>query len=176
MESTTNQNTHSRFSSSLFLLLVGLTTLLTGCGVLKAVGLLSDTPDPELPPSQIPYEFAITLKAGKDLNANSQAQPSPIRLRLFLAEASDNLDTETFETLFEYGGAKTPVDPVAVVVLTPNTTKTVKLVGKMSQDQLFIAAAFHDVHSAQWLATKSINTRNPGTITAIVHADTVVIQ
>jgi len=170
---------HKTSTLKLLGFLLGTAAFLNGCGVLQSVGLLPKppkTPEVEIPLSQIPYQLALTVKGQADLNLNSKARPSPIRLRLFLTEPDEDLGSQPFETLFEFGGASAPVKPAAIVVLTPDTTKEITLNGKMNQDQLVIAAAFHDLYSSNWIVTKTINTQNPGTITVNVQANSVEIQ
>ncbi|MBX2825480.1 MAG: type VI secretion system lipoprotein TssJ [Gammaproteobacteria bacterium] len=153
------------------------TTLLTGCGVLQSIGLLPKPPEAAPTPlAQVPYQFELELTGADDLNVNSNARPSPIRLRLFLTESTIDLVGQPFETLFEFNGAKAPAKPAAVVVLTPGNTRRVTINGMRNQDQLVIAAAFQDLYSSSWIASRTINTANPGTITARVDATSVEIQ
>ena len=150
--------------------------LLPGCSILKAVGLMSDEPEPEADLSQVPYEFVLTLSGNEDINPDARLQPSPVRIRLFLADPKDDLGSSSFETLFEFGGEQSPQKPNAVVVLPPGGSKTVTLSGAKSHSQLVIAAAFRDIHSANWLATREIDVSKPGNITATITAASVEID
>ncbi|MFK7996675.1 MAG: type VI secretion system lipoprotein TssJ [Granulosicoccus sp.] len=162
---------------TLFILISVLT--LPGCGILQAVGILDAPPEaqaPPTPPSQVPYTVTLTINTSPNLNPRADNEPSPVRVRLFLTESDKDLMSQPFETIFEFDGSVPASKPSAVIVLSPDETRSVQLNGMMSQDQLVVAAAFHDVYSTIWIANKTIDTNNPGRNTVAISSTSVEIQ
>jgi len=81
--------------------------------------------------------------------------------------------SESFESVFEFDNSPAAATPLAIIVLTPGQSRTVSLNGMMSQNQLIVAAAFHDVYSATWIAKKTIDPQNPGQTTVEIGPESV---
>ena len=153
-------------------LLLAVVLLLNGCGFLK-----KDLPaPPPLLPAQIPLNVALTLLSTADSNPDTRGNPSPIRVRVFLTDAATEFTEDAFESVFEFNGAAPPAKPAMTLMLQPGATRVLTISGNRSQSQVVIAAAFRDLYSAKWLARKTIDTRNPGTITATINSASVEIQ
>lgn len=170
-----HQTNIGQYSSRMLVLLFSLLPL-SGCGILQTVGIVDSAPKVQIPLSQIPYTVGLTINASENLNPGADSRPSPVRIRLFLTEPDKDLLSQPFETIFEFDGSRPASDPAAVIVLSPGDNRTVQLSGMMSQTQLIIAAAFHDVYSTTWIANKTIDTNNPGNNTVEISAESVEIR
>jgi len=153
-----------------------LCVLLSGCTLLKATGIVEDKPEPPPLLSQTPYNLPITLNASADLNSAVTSRPSPVRIRVFIAEPEKNLLSQPFETIFEFDETRPAVAPAAIVVIAPSESKSLLIEGMKSQNQLVVAVAFQDVYSTKWIANKTIDTQNPSTNTVIIGSASVEIQ
>lgn len=161
--------------------LLAAAVLLTGCSLLKIVGIGGDSPPPlppppEIPLAQQPYTLKLSIDGSVNMNINSRNQPSPVRVRVFLTEPDKDLMSQPFETIFEFDGSSPVVKPREVVVVAPGQSRTLELSAMKSQNQLIVAAAFHDVHSTTWIANKTIDTDNPDGNSVAIGRISVEIQ
>ena len=131
-------------------LLCCLIPALSGCSLLSSVGLL---PGDEPPPAvAATYALTLTLEADAQLNPNLNGSPAPLRVRVFVVESSSELDTRSFEEMFDYGDFEIDPRPVASVTLRPGQVQSLAFTPQRSQTRLLVAAAWRDPYQSVWLA------------------------
>ncbi|NND91252.1 MAG: type VI secretion system lipoprotein TssJ [Granulosicoccus sp.] len=173
--------TDNQASSRMVVLLVMLTgaALLSGCGLLQKVGILSKPEPPEIPApplAQQPYDVNLRLSASADLNPDTQSRPSPIQVRLFLTDRQAEIDSKSFEEMFDYSGNFVDPRPLAMVTLRPGETREITLPANKSQTLLVIAAAYRDPYQSVWKATAVITPRDVVEASASIGAAAVTIS
>lgn len=133
-----------------------MTLILSGCGLLQSVGLLSE-PEDTTPLSAKPYTLMLTLTASDDANPDTRSRPSPIQVRVFLAEPLSDLLDRPFEELFDFTDSTLEPRPHLIITLSPGQTQTMELNGNMAQNRLIVAAAFREPYQSTWRASTVIN-------------------
>lgn len=161
-------------STSRGLWLVLLSALLSGCGILQSLGILSEPEDPT-PLSAKTYTAQLTLAASNDTNPDTRSRPSPIQVRVFLTQPQSDLLDRQFEELFDYAGVSIEPRPSAIVTLTPGQTHTVELSGNMTQTLLIVAAAYRDPYQTIWRASMQLDPDESVERFATITASEVVI-
>lgn len=166
----------------LVLLCSVLLSLLTGCGVLQKVGILKKAPEEPtrasapLPLSEQPYSVELTLVASDQLNPDPQSRPSPVQVRVFLAEAQSEIGSSSFEELFDYAGNVMEPRPLAILLLRPGQTHNLSLPANKAQTLLVVAAAFHDPYQSLWKAAALISPQDIVRVEAGIDAASVTIN
>lgn len=155
---------------ALFLLLV--TSLLSGCGLLQKAGVL---PDPA-PLSDQAYEIHLELTATADSNPDAQSRPSPVQVRVFIAEPQSELATKSFEEIFEFSDNVMDPRPLATITLRPGQTKNLVLPANKAQTHLVIAAAYRDPYQSLWLAQAVVTPEDTVSASASIGAAAVTIN
>lgn len=162
----------------LFALVLMLSTLTSGCSILQKIGIL---PGPAAVQSnavlpQQTYELRLILSASKDLNPDAQSRPSPVQVRLFLADAQSEIATKSFEEMFDFDGNVMEPRPLATITLRPDQTKTVVLPASRSQTLLLIAAAYRDPYQSIWSAIAEITPKDIVNASATIGSAVVTIN
>jgi type VI secretion system VasD/TssJ family lipoprotein len=159
--------------------LILLSTLLSGCGLLQKVGILSapeDVPSAPVPLSEQPYTLNLSLSASSDLNPDTQSRPSPVQVRVFIAERESEIDSKSFEEMFDYAGNLIDPRPASTLTLRPGQTRTISLPANKSQTLIVVAAAYRDPYQTLWKAVSIIEPADTVTASATISADAVTIS
>ncbi|MFT6301583.1 MAG: type VI secretion system protein VasD [Pseudomonadales bacterium] len=149
-------------------------SLLSGCSLLQKVGLsVPDAPIATAAPAPIqlseqPYELSLTLTASDDLNPDTQARPSPVRVRIFLMEPQMDMDNKAFTEIFDFDGQQMEPRPMLTITLQPGETKDVVLPANKAQSMLVIAVAYRDPYQALWKAVATVAPSNTASAIATV--------
>jgi len=149
---------------------------LSGCGFLKKEKPTFNFPTPEIPLSQQPYEFEVTITGSENLNPDPQGRPSPVRMRIFLTEPQTGIVQLPFEQVFEFSSVPPPVEPAATLVIQPGATESIVITGMKTHSNLTVAGAFRDPFSVQWVSAKQLDTDKAVNVAATVSPLGVVIK
>lgn len=136
--------------TALALSFVLIASLLSGCSLLQKFGILSEPAS--VPLSSQVYEIHLKLTASADSNPDVKSRPSPIQVRVFIADPQSAIATKSFEEIFDYAGTTMEPRPLATITLRPGQTKDLVLPANKTQTQLVIAAAYRDPYQALWIA------------------------
>jgi len=141
-------------------------TMLSGCGVLRSIGVLPSTPtleipEPVVPLSQQSIEVALAISTAEDINPDVNSRPSPVMVRLFLSESGTDLESRSIDEIFELDGAEMSPSPRATAVLRPGTETLITLKGVKTESQLSIAVAYREFYITRWITTKQLDTSKP---------------
>ncbi|MFK7853265.1 MAG: type VI secretion system lipoprotein TssJ [Granulosicoccus sp.] len=161
----------------LFAMVLLLSTLSSGCSILQKTGILpapAGQTDAVLPTQT--YEMRLILSASKDLNPDAQSRPSPVQVRLFLANPQSEIATKSFEEMFDFDGNIMDPRPLATITLRPDQTKTVVLPATRSQTLLVIAAAYRDPYQSIWSAIAEISPKDVVNASATIGSNVVTID
>lgn len=161
---------HDRTTLALSLLLV--TSLLSGCSLLQKVGVLSDP----APLSEQAYEIRLELTASADSNPDAQSRPSPVQVRVFIADPQAEMATKSFEEMFEFSGNVMDPRPLATITLRPGQTKNLVLPANKAQTHLVIAAAYRDPYQSLWMAQAMVTPKDIVSASASIGATAVTIN
>jgi type VI secretion system VasD/TssJ family lipoprotein len=186
MQLIRDTNGASRHTFTLATRIVGMAlaaSLLSGCGVLEKVGILSGpeapaiaAPPAPIPLSQQPYELTLRLTASNDLNPDTQSRPSPVQVRVFLMAPQADLDNKEFAEIFDFDGQVMEPRPLAKVTLRPGQTKDIVLPANKTQSMLMVAAAYRDPYQAVWKAIATVTPSDSAAALATIGANSVSIN
>jgi type VI secretion system VasD/TssJ family lipoprotein len=157
-------------------------SLLSGCGVLEKVGILSGSeapitaPPAPIPLSEQPYELNLRLTAGNDLNPDTQSRPSPVQVRIFLMAPQADVNSKEFAEVFDFDGQFMEPRPLSTVTLRPGQTRDVILPANKSQSMLVVAAAYRDPYQALWKAIATVTPSDTAAALATIGANSVTIN
>ena len=176
-------NKKTRWHRSLLLCTVVLSSVLSGCGLLQKVGLLSGPPvvppaaiDIPVPLAEQPSQLMLTLSAASDVNPDSQLRPSPIQVRIFVTDSQSEIASQGFDAVFDIGGTLIEPRPLATVTLRPGQVKELVLPTNKSQTRLAIAAAYRDPFQSIWITTTPITAQDTVRASATLAAQSVTIN
>jgi type VI secretion system protein VasD len=126
-------------------ILGGLTAGLAGCG----------SPPPPPPPPTI---VELTITAAPDANPSTDGQPSPIAVRIYQLAAVGAFEKSDYFELHDHEAAQLGQDLIArdEVVLTPGTSKTMKIETKTGTKFLGAVAGYRDIDQATWRADTDV--------------------
>lgn len=186
MQIIRHTNGTTRHTFTLAKRLVGITlaaSLLSGCGVLEKVGILSGpeapaiaAPPAPIPLSQQPYELTLRLTATADLNPDTQSRPSPVQVRIFLMAPQADLESKEFAEIFDLNGQVMEPRPLATVTLRPGQTRDVVLPANKTQSMLLVAAAYRDPYQAVWKSIATVTPSDSAAALATIGANNVSIN
>ena len=164
------------------MILILASSLLTGCGLLQKIGILSapDAPVVQAPPppplSEQPYQLNLRLSASADLNPDTQSRPSPVQVRIFVTEAQSELGDKGFEEIFDFAEDSIDPRPLTTMTVRPGQTKNIVLPANKSQSLVVIAAAYRDPFQTLWKATASVAPMDAVYLSATLSANAVAIK
>lgn len=186
MQTIPDTNIIRRHTITIAKRIVGLTlaaSLLSGCGVLEKVGILSGpeapaiaAPPAPIPLSQQPYELTLRLTTSDDLNPDTQSRPSPVQVRIFLMAPQADLENKEFAEIFDFDGQIMEPRPASTLTLRPGQTRDVVLPANKSQSMLVVAVAYRDPYQAVWKAIAIVTPSDTAAAIATIGADTVTIN
>ena len=162
-------------------------SLLTGCGLLQKIGILStpeapeaptvQAPPPPPPPlSEQPYQLNLRLSASADLNPDTQSRPSPVQVRIFVTEAQSELGDKGFEEIFDFAGTSIDPRPLTTTTVRPGQTKNIVLPANKAQSLVVIAAAYRDPFQTLWKAIATVTPMDAVYLSANFSANAVTIK
>ena len=178
--STNVEKRTKRGKNMKFVIVIVATGLLSGCGLLEKVGILS-APEPPAKPAPVPladqpYELNLRLSASSDLNPDNQSRPSPVQVRVFVTEPQSEIGNKEFEEMFDYAGNYMDPRPLSTVTLRPGQTRDLVLPANKSQSLLVIAVAYHDPYQSLWKAVATVTPQDTVSASANIDATTVTIN
>lgn len=139
-------------------LIAMLSIMLSGCGLFQKAGIAKPTPLEDQP-----YTLNLRLSASETANPNNQGRPSPLLVRVFMSAPDPEINSSTFEKVFDLNNQTMNPRPMQAITIRPGEVRDVVLQLNKSQTQLMIAAAYRDPHQAIWKAaaiispTKTVN-------------------
>ncbi|WP_330982219.1 MULTISPECIES: type VI secretion system lipoprotein TssJ [Enterobacterales] len=110
-----------------------------------------------------PKTVEITLNAGKNCNPDRDGRAAPVQVLLFLLTNADNFNNSDYITL------STGASPALLndtknqqqFILKPGESRTIKLEAEKEIRFFGIAAAYRNIHDAQWNAVYSLPKEKP---------------
>jgi len=150
--------------------------MLSGCSLLQSVGILPESDDAAASAVEQTYTLELSIVASKDLNPDARSVPSPVQVRVFLMEPSDDIRSISFEELFDYAGNMMEPRPLTTLVIQPGETTDIVLQAPTSRPTLVIAAAYRDPYQALWKAVDTVVPSATVSVSARIHANGVATQ
>ena len=112
------------------------------------------------PAKQTAITKTISIRASETANPDLQGRPSPLQVRIFLHSDPAQIESASFEQLFEFGNLTSISDPLFVKILKPGSEERFDISIEPQHKVLAIAAAYRDIGRAKWLHTIAID--DPG--------------
>lgn len=116
-------------------------------------------PPPPKPVLVIPdRELQLTIRAGNQLNPDSQDRPSPVVVRLYLLRAEISFAAADFFSLYERDAATLGADLLAREEVQLRPGRSVAITRSFPHDARFlgVVAAFRDIERSSWRALSSL--------------------